>query len=75
MPWSDPKVRVVKKVKFDPSKVEWFTTSEVAAVLHVQERSVRRWARQGELEAIRVGHRYRISKKSLDKFMRQRRVR
>lgn len=44
---------------------EWLTTHEAAAVLRVHEKTVRRMILRGELEAVKVGHIYRIHEDAL----------
>lgn len=51
-----------------------FTLDEVAQQLGVNVETVRRWARNGEIEVIDLGGRagYRVSETALDKFIRTR---
>jgi excisionase family DNA binding protein len=51
-----------------------FTLEEVAQQLGVNVETVRRWARNGEIEVIDLGGRagYRVSESALDKFIRTR---
>jgi excisionase family DNA binding protein len=48
-----------------------FTATEVAKQLRVRADTVRRWIRQGQLQAIRLGPRagYRVSSTELRRFM------
>lgn len=53
---------------------ELLTVSEVAKILRVDATTVRRWVKQGLLEAVslpHVGHRqsYRIKRESLDRVL------
>jgi excisionase family DNA binding protein len=46
----------------------FYTPKEVAALLKVSERTVRRWIREGKLRARRFGRQLRIPTEALDKF-------
>ena len=48
---------------------EVFTSSEVAAMLRVSDRQIRRLIERGDLEAIRVGGIWRIKKESLSAWI------
>jgi excisionase family DNA binding protein len=53
---------------------ELLTVREVAAILRVDDTTVRRWVKQGALEAVVLPHRnarmaYRVKKSSLDKIL------
>lgn len=45
-----------------------YTPKEVAEMLKVNERTVRRWIRAGRLPAVRFGRQLRISAEALQKF-------
>jgi excisionase family DNA binding protein len=45
-----------------------YTPEEVAKMLKISERTVRRWVREGNLEAMRYGRQVRISAQALQKF-------
>lgn len=45
-----------------------YTPKEVAALLKVSERTVRRWIEEGKLSARRFGRQLRIPKEALDTF-------
>jgi len=50
------------------------TVSEVAAILRVDDTTVRRWVKQGALEAVVLPHlnqrqAYRVKKQTLDKLI------
>jgi excisionase family DNA binding protein len=49
----------------------WYTVTEVADMLQVYEGTVRRWIREGELPALRLGERtgYRIATEDVDAFI------
>jgi excisionase family DNA binding protein len=51
------------------------TVAEVAEHLRVDPRSVYRWIRSGQLEAIDIGREYRISESQLRDFLEQRSTR
>ncbi len=50
-----------------------YTIVEVAALLKVNAKTVRRWIEAGELIAHRLGHQFRITESDLTAFIRQRR--
>ena len=50
---------------------EVMTAEEVAAYLRVHLITVRRWCRQGELSAVKVGRSYRIRRADLDRWWAQ----
>lgn len=48
----------------------YYTTKEVAEMLKVHNESVRRWIRQGDLPAVKLGGKYiRISSNDLQEFI------
>jgi len=49
---------------------QYFTITEVAHTLKVAYLTVYRWIQSGKLNAGRAGRQYRISKKQLNKFLR-----
>ncbi|HQF37160.1 MAG TPA: helix-turn-helix domain-containing protein [Candidatus Dojkabacteria bacterium] len=49
----------------------YYTIDEVAKMLKVAYLTVYRWIQSGKLEAVKAGKQYRISKPSLDKFIRR----
>ena len=55
---------------------EWMTVQDVARYLKVNEETVRRWIRDGELEVLSLGSSnragYRILKSALDTFIKAR---
>ena len=54
---------------------EWLTVSEAADILKVNEETVRRWVRAGELPVLDLGGQktgYRILRAELDRFLRER---
>jgi excisionase family DNA binding protein len=48
------------------------TVEEVAAFLKVCTRTVRRWIKSGELPVARLGRQYRIRRRDLELFVRDR---
>lgn len=50
-------------------KQEYYTINEVSELLKVAYLTVYRWVQQENIEAIKVGKQYRISKESLDIFL------
>jgi excisionase family DNA binding protein len=52
-----------------------YTPQEVADYLKVDVRTVYRWVREGEMNAIRFQREYRISESDLRDFLEQRRTR
>jgi excisionase family DNA binding protein len=55
---------------------EWIRTPEAAQYLGVHIETVRRWARQGEIPAAKLGNRggFRFRREDLDKFLERRRA-
>jgi excisionase family DNA binding protein len=53
----------------------FLTVREVAEELKVSEQSVRRWIKNGELHAYKVGHDWRIASSDLWEFLKARRSR
>ena len=55
---------------------EWMTVQDVASYLKVNEETVRRWIRDGDLEVLSLGTSnragYRILKSALDTFIKER---
>lgn len=52
-------------------KDQYYTIEEVSEMLKVAYMTVYRWIRSGQLEAIKAGKQYRVSKKSLDSFLKK----
>jgi len=54
----------------------WMTVAEVAKLLSVNEETVRRWVRSGDLPVMRLGadvrSGYRIRRDDVDKFIKDR---
>ena len=53
--------------------MRYLSNQEVADVLGISERTVRRWIKQGALIAHRFGHQWRVSEPDLALFLRERR--
>lgn len=58
--------------------VSMFSIRQVARMLRVGDREVRRWIRAGELTVVNLGNadraKHRVSQQDLDKFLESRRV-
>lgn len=48
---------------------DMLTVHEVATVLRVNPRSIQRWARDGQVAAVRVGRSYRIARNDVARWM------
>jgi excisionase family DNA binding protein len=48
---------------------EFLTVAEVAALLKINEQTVRNWIDRGELAAVRAGRRVRIRRTALDEVL------
>lgn len=51
----------------------YLTTKEVAKQLQVGEDTVRRWIRTGQLHAVYLNSKYRVSQHDLKQFLKERR--
>lgn len=49
---------------------EYFTPQEVASKIKVDIRTVYRWIREGRLQAVKVGHFWRISESELKRLLK-----
>lgn len=49
----------------------YYTSEEIALKLRVTVATVRRYVRAGQLEAVRLGREYRISREAFEKFLRR----
>jgi len=56
------------------SDQSFLTPQEVSDLLQVSVYTVRRWIKQGELPAYKVGRLWRITESDLDKWLEQQRV-
>jgi excisionase family DNA binding protein len=56
------------------SDQSFLTPQEVSDLLQVSVYTVRRWIKQGELPAYKVGRLWRINESDLDKWLEQQRV-
>lgn len=52
-------------------KEEYYTIEEVSELLKVAYMTVYRWIKSGQLDAVKAGKQYRVSKKNLDVFLKQ----
>lgn len=46
-----------------------YTIQEIADMLKVHHMTVRRWIRENQLQAVKIGNGWRISEESLNKFL------
>ena len=56
------------------SNEEFLTVHEVAAILKVNQQTVRNWIDHGELPAIRIGRRVRITRSDFERVLEQSRI-
>jgi excisionase family DNA binding protein len=49
----------------------FFTPQEVSELLRVSDYTVRRWIRQGDLPAYKVGRSWRVSASAIEKWLNQ----
>lgn len=54
-----------------PADTELITTQQVADELMVHPKTVNNWLRAGELEGVRAGRLWRISRSALDRYLRR----
>ena len=54
--------------------MELFTVEEVADMLKCDVETVRRWLREGQLQGVKLGRAWRVQKKDLDQFIKEREV-
>jgi excisionase family DNA binding protein len=54
-------------------RTRWLTIADVAELLQVSERTVRRWLDAGDLAAHKLGRQWRISDKDLEQYLLSRR--
>jgi excisionase family DNA binding protein len=55
-------------------KEKYYTVEEIAARLLLNPETVRRWVRNEDLRAYRIGRELRVPEKALKKFLRAREV-
>lgn len=48
---------------------EYYTPDEVSQKLKIDVRTLYRWIREGRIEAVKIGHFWRISQAALDEFL------
>jgi excisionase family DNA binding protein len=51
-----------------PSKPEFMTVEQVAELMQVRDTTVRLWLQRKILKGLKIGHSWRIPRKSLDEF-------
>jgi excisionase family DNA binding protein len=51
---------------------EYYTVEELSELLHVHWQTILNYIRSGELEAVKLGKGYRISKIAFDEFIKKR---
>ena len=56
--------------RYDPKSFRFYSLREVADMLSVSDRTVRRWLERGELVGHRFGHQLRIAPADLDTFVK-----
>lgn len=67
------KPRPVPLMELDPmTDKQVYTVNEAAELLSLNVQTVRRWCRDGELQAAKIGRHYRISRPALEDFWRAR---
>lgn len=54
-------------------RVHWLTIIDVAELLQLSERTVRRWIESGDLAAHKLGRQWRISTRDLEEYLREQR--
>lgn len=54
------------------SDQKWLTPAEVAGMLQVHEKTVRRWLNEGTLRGSLLGRVWRVSPVAIDEFMKAR---
>ncbi len=55
--------------RMESRTTELLTTSQVAELLHIRPDSVVRKIKHGEIEAVRVGHRYLVRRETLEALL------
>lgn len=59
--------------KINPSRrirgISFFTTDDLEKILGLGKRSIRLYLSTGKIKAVKVGRRYYVSTKNLDKFL------
>jgi len=53
------------------TKEQYYSIEEVATMLKVAYLTVYRWVQSGKLKAVKAGKQYRITRKDLDNFLKQ----
>jgi len=50
-------------------RISFFTTDQLTGILGLSILTVRRYLRQGKIKAVKIGQRWYISNKNLDRFL------
>jgi len=50
-------------------RISFFTTDQLAKILDLSMLTVRRYLREGKIKAVKIGQRWYISSRNLDKFL------
>jgi excisionase family DNA binding protein len=52
----------------------WYTVEEIVVMLKIHEQTVRRWIREGQLQAVMLGRKagYRVRARDLEAFLAER---
>lgn len=48
---------------------EWMSAYDAAQILHVHPKTLRKWIREGKLEASRAGKRHRVRRADIDRML------
>lgn len=51
-------------------KISFFTTNQLAKILDLSMLTVRRYLREGKIKAVKIGQRWYISNRNLDRFLK-----
>lgn len=50
---------------------KYYTVNETAEILNVSAQTIRRWIREGQLKAARLGRAYMVSEKSISEMIKE----
>jgi excisionase family DNA binding protein len=53
---------------------DMLTVEDIMADLRISEATIRRWIRDGSLEAFKLGRQYRVRRADYEKFLEKRRM-
>lgn len=48
---------------------QYFTPQEISGFLKVDKRTIYRWIREGNLQAVKIGHFWRVSESELNRLL------